>query len=118
MQLLRDNTISVRKVNMALSRLLDDSIEKYCKIAFATDQIAFPCCLMALPYTLRENVSSNRPLIPSNPKFISLAVRLGKCFLEINRATARMSFWLRMGAKMRGEDSNQFKLQMQEWLIR
>ncbi|KAL3823545.1 LOW QUALITY PROTEIN: hypothetical protein ACHAXA_002886 [Cyclostephanos tholiformis] len=118
MQLLRDNTITVRKVHTVLSRMIDDSMEKYCKIAFATDQIVFPCCLIALPYTLSVNESSNRPLILSDPKLISLAVQLGKCFLEINRATARMSFWLRMGAKMRGQDGNDFKSQMQEWLVR
>jgi hypothetical protein len=118
MQLLRDNTVTVRKVNKALSLMLDGSIEKFCKIAFATDQIAFPCCLMVLPYTLNVNESSDRPIISSNSKLISLAVRLGKCFLEINKATARMSFWLRMGAKMKGQDSNAFKSQMQQWLIR
>ena len=114
MQLLRDNTVTVRKVNKALSLMLDGSIEKFCKIAFATDQIAFPCCLMVLPYTLNVNESSDRPIISSNSKLISLAVRLGKCFLDINKATARMSFWLRMGAKMKGQDSNAFKSQMQQ----
>jgi len=118
MQLLRDNTVTVLKVNKALSLMLDESIEKYCKIAFATDQIAFPCCLMVLPYTLNVIESSDRPIIASNSKLISLAVRLGKCFLDINKATARMSFWLRMGAKMKGHDSNAFKSQMQQWLIR
>jgi hypothetical protein len=118
MQLLRDSTVTVRKVNKALSLMLDDSIEKYCEIAFATDQIAFPCCLMVLPYTLNVIESSDRPIISSNSKLISLAVRLGKCFLDINKATARMSFWLRMGAKMKGQDSNAFKSQMQQWLIR
>jgi len=119
MQLLRENdTVAVRKVTKAVSRMLDDSMEKYCKQAFATDQIAFPCCLMVLPYTLDFDESINRPVAAADPRLISCAVRLGKCLLEINKATARLSFWLMMSAKMRGQSGNEFKSQMQEWLKR
>jgi len=118
MQLLRDNTVSIRKVTKSVTHMLDDSMEKYCKLAFAMDQIAFPTCLMVLPYGLNFDESINRPVAAANPRLISCAVKLGKCLLEINKATARLSFWLMMGGKMRGSDGNEFKSQMQEWLKR
>jgi hypothetical protein len=116
MQLLRDNTVTVIQVNEAMQRIFDDSMEKYCKIAFEMVQIAFPCALMMLPYTINSSQPSNPKHCPAT-KF-SLAARIGECFLEINKATARMSFWLRMGVKMRGQDSSAFKIQIQEWLKR
>jgi len=118
MQLLRDNTVSVRKVTKQVTQMLDDSMEKYCKLAFAVDQIAFPTCLMVLPYSLDFDESINRPVAAANPRLVSCAVKLGKCLLEINKATARLSFWLMMSGKMRAGDGMQFKSQMQEWLKR
>lgn len=119
MQLLRDNTVSIRKVTESVSLMLDDSMEKYCKLAFAADQIAFPCCLMVLPYVLNFDESINRPVAAQlSPMIVSCAVKLGKHLLEINKATARLSFWLMMSKKMRGPDGDIFKSQMQEWLKR
>jgi serine/threonine protein kinase len=118
MQLVRDNTVTVRKVTKAVKRMLDDSMEKYCKMAFATDQVAFPTCLVVLPYGLNIDESIGRPIAAANPRLISCAVRLGKCLLDINKATARLSFWLMMSGKMRGGDGDRFKNQMQEWLKR
>ena len=121
MQLVRDNTVTVRKVTKAVSILFDDSMEKYCKLAFATDQIAFPCCLMMLPYELNVDESdNNKPIADAskNPDVFACAERLGKCLLEINKATARLSFWLMMSGKMRGSCGDEFKAQMQEWLKR
>ncbi|KAL7539747.1 hypothetical protein ACHAXR_009569, partial [Thalassiosira sp. AJA248-18] len=118
MQLVRDNTVTVRKVTKAVSHMLEESMEKYCKLAFATDQVAFPTCLVVLPYGLKIDESINRPVAAATPKLISCAVRLGKCLLEINKATARLSFWLMMSGKMKGGDADNFKYQMQEWLKR
>ena len=118
MQLLRDNTVTVRKVTKSVKHMLDDSMEKYCKLGFATDQIAFPTCLVVLPYGLTVDETLNRPIASSNPRIISCAVRLGKCLLEINKATARLSFWLMMSGKMKGGNGNEFKFQMQDWLKR
>lgn len=112
MQLLRDTTVTVVQVNKTMQRIFDDLMEKYCKIAFEMDQIAdFPCALILLPYTINSNQHSNPK--PSPATKFSLAVQIGLCFLK---ATARMSFWLRMAVKMRGQDSSAFKMQMQEWL--
>jgi len=118
MQILRDNTVSIRKVTKEVAQMLDESMEKYCKLAFATDQIAFPTCLVVLPYSLKFDESINRPIAPTNPRILSTAVTLGKCLLEINKATARLSFWLMMSGKMKGGDGIEFKSQMQDWLKR
>jgi hypothetical protein len=117
-QLLRDSTVNVRKVTKAVKHMMENSMEKYCKLAFATEQIAFPTCLVVLPYTLNIDEATNMPVASANPRLISCAVQLGKCLLEINKATARLSFWLMMSGKMRGPDANEFKAQLQEWLKR
>ena len=116
--LLRDHTVTVRNVTKSVSTMLDTSVENLCELAFATDQIAFPCCLMVLPYSLNFDQSMSRPVAAANSRLISCAVELGKCLLEINKATARLSFWLMMSAKMRGQGGNEFKSQLQEWLKR
>lgn len=118
MQLVRDSTVNIRKVTKAVAQMLDHSMEKFCKLAFATDEIAFPTCLVVLPYGLTVDDNTNRPVAAANPRTIDCAERLGKCLLEINKATARLSFWLMMSGKMKGNDGIRFKGQMQEWLKR
>jgi hypothetical protein len=46
MQLLRENTVVLSKVTVATSRMLEESVEKYSRIAFSTDRIAFPTCFV------------------------------------------------------------------------
>lgn len=118
MQRLRDNTVSIRKVTKTVSQMMEESMEKYCKLAFSTEKIAFPTCLMLLPYGLNFDQSVGRPVAAANPRLLSCAVRLGNCLLENNKATARLSFCLMMSGRMRGPDGNEFKAQMQEWLKR
>ena len=122
MQVLRDNTVSVRKVTKAIAESFDDSCEKYAKLAFATDQIAFPTCLMVLPYSLTLGETSSRPIVmpygDQEPSLTSCMIKLGKCLLEINKVTARLSFWLMMSGKIKGSGGNEFKFQLQEWLKR
>ena len=127
-QLLRENTITVPKVTRAVSTMLDQSMEKYCKLAFATDQIAIPCCLILLPYTVSMDESTNKPIAlsvdpisnisVSDPMVIVQMEKLGKCLLGINKATARLSFWLMMMSKMKAPIGNLFKTQLQDWLRR
>ena len=126
-QLIRQNTITIPRVTKAVSSLIDNSMEKYCKLAFATDQIAVPCCLMMLPYEVNMD-ETNTPTITSNdtvtrlniasPELITRAVKLGKYLLNINKATARLSFWLMMNGKMKEPVGNVFKAQLQDWLRR
>ncbi len=117
MQLLRENTVVVDKVTGVTARMLADSMETYSRIAFSTDRIAFPTCFVVLPYRLQLD-GSRYCAIPS-PEFLSCAERLGKCLLEINKATARMSFWMRMNDKIRdSRNGDKFKSQMQEWIKR
>ncbi|KAL9188156.1 hypothetical protein ACHAXT_006534 [Thalassiosira profunda] len=118
MQLLRDNTVSIRKVSTRVSALLEDSMEKFCRLGFATEQIAIPTCLVVLPYQLSIDPSSRRPALSTEPRIISSAVQLGQCLLEINKATARLSFWLMMNGKIRGRDGDEFKERLQNWLQR
>lgn len=119
MQLLRENTVVVGKVTGATSRMLEDSMEKYSRIAFSTDRIAFPTCFVVLPYDLQLDESQNRYCAMPSKEYASCAERLGKCLLEINKATARMSFWIRMNDKIRDpRNGDNFKSQMQEWIIR
>lgn len=119
MQLLRENTVVFNKLLGATNRMLADSMEKYSRIAFSTDQIAFPTCFVVLPYGLQFDQSANRMVAISSPEFTSCAERFGKCLLEINKATARMSFWIKMNDKIRDpRNGDIFKSQMQEWIKR
>ena len=119
MQLLRENTVVVSKVTRATSRMLEDSMEKYSRIAFSTDRIAFPTCFVILPYDLQLDESQNKYCAMPSKEYASCAERLGKCLLEINKATARMSFWIRMNDKIRDPRiGDKFKSQMQEWIVR
>lgn len=119
MQLLRENTVVVDKVTGVTSRMLEDSMETYSRIAFSTDRIAFPTCFVVLPYRLQLDGSQNIYCATPSPEFSSCAERLGKCLLEINKATARMSFWMRMNDKIRDpKNGDKFKSQMQEWIKR
>ena len=118
MQLLRENTVVLSKVTVATSRMLEESVEKYSRIAFSTDRIAFPTCFVVLPYALQLDESLNYVATPS-PEYASCAERLGKCLLEINKATARMSFWIKMNDKIRDpRNGDIFKSQMQDWIKR
>jgi len=126
-QLIRQNTVTISQVTKAVSAMIDNSMEKYCRLAFATDQIAVPCCLMMLPYAVNMD-ETNTPTITSNdtvtrlnipsPELITRAEKLGKYLLNINKATARLSFWLMMNAKMKEPVGNVFKAQLQDWLKR
>jgi hypothetical protein len=119
MQLLRENTVVVSKVTAATSRMLEDSMEKYSRIAFSTDRIAFPTCFVVLPYKLQLDESLDRFVAIPSPEYASCAERLGKCLLEINKATARMSFWIKMNDKIRDpKNGDRFKSQMQHWIKR
>jgi len=119
MQLLRDNTVLLNKVTIATNRMLVDSMEKYSRIAFSIDRIAFPTCFIVLPYGLQHDESLNRYVAIPSPEFTSCAERIGKCLLEINKATARMSFWIKMNDKIRDpRNGDIFKSQMQEWIKR
>ena len=118
MQILQEESVFIKKVSSRTRKILNDSMEKYCKIAFAAEQVVFPTCLVVLPYDLRWDESLNRPVATLSQKFLSCAESLGYCLLEINKATARLSFWLMMNAKMRGEDGDEFKSQMKIWLKR
>jgi len=119
MQLLRENTVVVSKVTGVTSRMLEDSMEKYSRIAFSTDRIAFPTCFVVLPYGLQLDETQNRFCAVPSPEYASCAERLGKCLLEINKATARMSFWMKMNDKIRDpRNGDNFKSQMQEWIKR
>ena len=119
MQLLRENTVVISHVTAATARIMEDSMEKYSQIAFSTDRIAFPTCFIVLPYQLQFDESQNRYCAILSPEYSLSVERLGKCLLEMNKATARMSFWIKMNDKIRNpRKGDKFKTQMQQWIKR
>lgn len=116
LQILRQDTV-VSKVADEMKGLFRYSNEKYC-VAFGGEPTVFPSCIIVLPYDVQWRESLSRPAVTLTPEITSCAERIGNCFLEITKATARLSFWLEMNKKMRGSSGDAFKSQMKVWLKR
>jgi len=117
LQILEENTCHINRVSKSMAALFEESMEHYCKFAFGVEPV-FPTCIVALPYALQWNKSSQRMEAPPYASVLLAAERMGVALLEINKATARLSFWARMNERMSGPDSNAFKMQLQGWLKR
>lgn len=117
LQILEENTCHINRVSKSMAALFEESMEHYCKFAFGVEPV-FPTCIVALPYALQWNKSSQRMEAPPYASVLLAAERMGVALLEINKATARLSFWARMNERMSGPDSNAFKMKLQGWLKR
>ncbi len=82
---------------------------------FDHDDITFPSGFIVLPYELNLDPRTNMLVVPSKDH-VELAVQLGRCFLSINKASARLSFWLTM--KRHLSQGQAFKAKLKEWLRR
>jgi len=117
-QMLRNETVIMKKVSNRTRTLIYHSMEKHCRIGFTTDQVTIPTSLVVLPYDIKWNNLLNRPIATSSGDISSTVEKLGRCLLEINKATARLSFWIAINTKMRGNEGDKFKSKMKHWLKR
>jgi len=117
LQILEENTCHINRVSTSMATLFEESMEHYCKFAFGVEPV-FPTCFVALPYALKWNKSSQRMEAPPYASILLQAEKMGVALLEINKATARLSFWARMNKRMSGPNNNAFKMQLQGWLKR
>lgn len=114
LQLMLEETAFIPRMTSETLRRLENSTEKTCKIVFEEEKIVVPTCLIILPYKLALEGKGDNPCAKNAPQ--KLVVEIGVNLLEINRATARMSFWLMMKKNMSGKNSANFKAKMKEWL--
>jgi len=110
-----EETCIIRQLTVETQKRLDVATEKQCKIVFEEDKIVVPTCLVILPYELIFD--DNRNLVVPKDK-LHLAIEVGKHLLDINKATARLSFWLMMKKNMSGNDGHAFKAKLKNWLKR
>jgi len=116
-QLLLEETTNIPLVTAETQSKLEQSTEKHCKIVFETSDVVAPTCLMALPYQLKWSITENRLVAPSFNNCQKTAQTIGKHLLDMNAATARLSFWLAM--KKNFVDNNDgFKDKLTSWLQR
>jgi len=117
-QLMLDETIIVTKMTTATQRRIENSMEKHIKVVFDEEKVVVPTCLVVLPYKLEWNESDKAMVAPNDINSVGMAVTIGKHLLEINKATARLSFWLMMKKNLADKSGSQFKTQMKSWLKR
>jgi len=114
-QLMMEETAVIPKMTTETTTRLENTTEKQCKIVFEEEKIVVPTCLIILPYQLTVS-ADGRLTVPHN--HIDTAIRVGKHLLDINKATARLSFWLMMKKNMAGNNGPLFKSRLKDWLKR
>jgi len=130
-QLMIEETTIVQKLTTETQRRLDNSTEKQCKIIFEEEKVVIPTCFIVLPYELKYDARDRRLTIPvsttanESPRGaddgtanIATAIELGLYLLDINKATARLSFWLMMKKNLSENDGGVFKMKLRQWLQR
>ena len=117
-QLMLEETTLITKMTTETRRILDCSCEKQSKIVFEEEIIVVPTCLIVLPYQLRDDKGEEKPVLTSIEANLETAVHIGKHLLDINKSTAKLSFWLMMKKKMTGKEGKVFKAQLKDWLKR
>jgi len=114
-QLIVEETVVIKRMTMETKRKMERSMERQCKAIFDEEKIVVPTCLMVLPYKLEFE---NDYLIVDGEENMNLVEQVGLRLLEINKATARLSFWLMMKGTMSksGKSENQtFKSKIKAW---
>lgn len=119
LNLMMEETVVIQRANMTLDTLhrIDNATEKHCKIIYDEDKIIVPTAFMVLPYQLEWNHIEASFVAPESTG-LELAVTIGKHLLDINNATARLSFWLMMKKNLSGSDGGAFKSKFKLWLKR
>jgi hypothetical protein len=120
-QLMMEETVTVPRSNMTNDTLrrLDNATEKQCKIIFEEEKVVIPTCFIVLPYELQYDVKLRRLTVAKHDsENLELAIKIGKHLLDINNATARLSFWLMMKKNLSENDGGVFKAKLKDWLKR
>ena len=122
-QLMMEETVVIPRSNMTAETLrrLDNATEKQCKIIFEEEKVVIPTCFIVLPYELQYDPKIRRLVVAKNEDHadnVELAVKIGKHLLDINNATARLSFWLMMKKNLSENDGGVFKAKLKDWLKR
>ena len=116
-QLLLEETTTIPLLTSTTLEKFEHSTEKHSKIVFETGDVVAPTCLMALPYQLKWDIRSERLVAPTFDQGQEKARQIGQYLLEINAATARLSFWLAM-KKNFVDNCDNFQQKLAHWLQR
>ena len=115
-QLIIEETVTIERLRIKKSMRINLSMENHCRIVFEEEKIVVPTCFIVLPYALQWNETNQLLETPGDVKTIGYSVKVGKCLLDINQTTAKLSFWLKLKEKL--HKHGDFKVKMKEWLIR
>ena len=115
-QLIIEETVVIKRMTVETRRKVERSMEQHCKIIFDEDKIVVPTCFVVLPYTLRvEKNFGKRRIVMNSEEHVETAIKIGTHFLEINKATAKLSFWLLMNQHAFGGTKGLFKTRLKTW---
>ena len=117
-QLIEEETVIINVMTNKSKQKMELATEKFCKIVFEEEKIIIPTSFIVLPYELKWNLSKNCTETPNDLNTVELATKIGKCLLDINITTARLSFWLAMKKNLNKNNGGEFKSKMKAWLIR
>eukprot|EP00548_Thalassiothrix_antarctica_P011370 CAMPEP_0194158066 /NCGR_PEP_ID=MMETSP0152-20130528/74556_1 /TAXON_ID=1049557 /ORGANISM="Thalassiothrix antarctica, Strain L6-D1" /LENGTH=2143 /DNA_ID=CAMNT_0038866995 /DNA_START=775 /DNA_END=7206 /DNA_ORIENTATION=- len=116
-QLIEEETFVIKRMTTETRRKIERSMERQCKIIFDEDKIVVPTCLIVVPYNLER--AGSRLIVKSESSH-DLAVKIGEYLLQINKITAKLSFFLLVKQSL-GGDANQtmtFKTKLKNWVKR
>jgi len=117
-QLLLEETTTIPLLTSQTLMKLEHSTERHCKIVFETEDVVAPTCLVALPYQLKLDISDGERLIaPEVDRGQVKARMVGQLLLDLNAATARLSFWLAM-KKNFFDNGDNFQEKLAAWFQR
>jgi len=115
-QLIDEETVIIKRMTTETRRKMERSMERQCKIIFDEEKIVVPTCLIVVPYLLE--LEDNKLVVASEPAR-NLAVRVGEHLLQINKITAKLSFFLLMKQSLgMNVDQLEIKAKFKKWTKR
>lgn len=115
-QLIDEETVIIKRMTTETRRKMERSMERQCKIIFDEEKIVVPTCLIVVPYLLE--LEDNKLVVASEPA-LNLAVRVGENLLQINKITAKLSFFLLMKQSLgMNVDQLEIKDKFKKWTKR
>eukprot|EP00547_Thalassionema_nitzschioides_P001793 CAMPEP_0194217596 /NCGR_PEP_ID=MMETSP0156-20130528/21718_1 /TAXON_ID=33649 /ORGANISM="Thalassionema nitzschioides, Strain L26-B" /LENGTH=2107 /DNA_ID=CAMNT_0038946687 /DNA_START=829 /DNA_END=7152 /DNA_ORIENTATION=+ len=115
-QLIDEETVIIKRMTTETRRKMERSMERQCKIIFDEEKIVVPTCLIVLPYMLE--FEGNRLVVGSESAH-DLAIKVGEHLLQINKITAKLSFFLLMKQSLgMSVDQLEVKAKFKKWVKR
>lgn len=115
-QLIIEETVVIKRMTVETKRKIDRAMERQCKIIFNEEKVVVPTCLIVLPYKLELNAKVRRSQIVINADDdIRVSLEIGTYLLDINKATARLYFWLLLKRQALNSHKGTFKARMKAW---